>query len=61
MVSNYHQCGPLAMAAAWCSTVEAITDHIARNTHTIDWERVKFPSRDCDTTKRGIWEAITIK
>ena len=39
----------------------AITDHVARNNHTIDWERVKFPSRDCDTTNRGIWEAIAIK
>ena len=39
----------------------AITDHIARNNHAIDWEGVKFPSRDSDTTKRGIWEAIAIK
>ena len=39
----------------------AITDHVARNNHTIDWEGVRFPSRDNDTTKRGIWEAITIK
>ena len=39
----------------------AIIDHVARNNHTIDWEGVKFPSRDSDTTKRGIWEAIAIK
>ena len=31
----------------------AITDHIAKNNnHIIDWEGMKFPSRDCDTTKR---------
>ena len=35
----------------------AITDHVARNNHTIDWEGVKFPSRDCDTIRRGMWEA----
>ena len=39
----------------------AIMDHIAKNNQTIDWEGVKFPSRDCDTTKRGIWEAIAIR
>ena len=39
----------------------AITDHVARNNHTIDWEGVKFPSRDSDTTKRGIWVSIAIK
>ena len=38
-----------------------ITDHIARNNHTIDWEGVKLTSRDSDTTKRGIREAIAIK
>ena len=39
----------------------AITDHVTRNNHTIDWEGVKFPSRDCDTIMRGIWESIAIK
>ena len=39
----------------------AITDHVPRNNHTMDWEGVKFPSRDSDTTKRGIWKAIAIK
>ena len=39
----------------------AITDHVTRNNHTIDWEGVKFPSRDSDSTKRGIREAIAIK
>ena len=38
----------------------AITDHIARNNHTIDWEGVKFPSRDSDTTRRGTWEVIAM-
>ena len=32
----------------------AITYYVVRNNHTIDWERVKFPSRACDTTKRSI-------
>ena len=39
----------------------AITDHVTKNNHTIDWEGVNLPCRDCDTTKRGIWEAIAIK
>ena len=39
----------------------AITDHVTRNNHTIDWEGVKFPSRDCDTIRRDIWESIAIK
>ena len=34
--------------------LSAITDHVTRNNHTIDWEEVKFPSRDCDTIRRGI-------
>ena len=38
-----------------------ITDHATKNNHTIDWQGVKFLSRDCDTTKRGVWEAIAIK
>ena len=41
--------------------LSAITDHVARNNHTIYWEGVKFHSRDSDTVKRGIWEAIAIK
>ena len=32
----------------------AIMDLVAKNNHTIDWEGMKFPSRDSDTTKRGI-------
>ena len=39
----------------------AIMDHIAKDNHTIDWEGVKFRSRECYTTKRGILEAIAIK
>ena len=39
----------------------AITNHVTKKNHTIDLERVKFPRRDCDTTKRGASEAITIK
>ena len=39
----------------------AIADHITRNNHTIEWEEVKFPTRNSDTTKRGIQEAIGIK
>ena len=39
----------------------AITDHVARNNYTIDWEGVKFHRRDSDTTKRGIWGTIAIK
>ena len=38
----------------------AITDHVAQSNHTIDWEGVKFPSRDADTTRRGVLEAIAI-
>ena len=39
----------------------AITDHVIKNNHTIDWKGVIFPSRACDIIKRGIWEAIAIK
>ena len=39
----------------------AITDHVARNNHTVDWKGVKFLSSDCDTIRRGICEAIVIK
>ena len=39
----------------------AITYHVTKNNHTIDWEGVKFPSSDCDTTMGGIWASIAIK
>ena len=41
--------------------LSAINDHFAMNKHSIDWEGVKFPSRNCDTTTKGVWEAIVIK
>ena len=31
--------------------------HVANNNHAIDWEGVKFSSRDSDTMKSAIWEA----
>ena len=31
----------------------AITDHVTKNNHTIDWDGVKFPNRDSDTMRRG--------
>ena len=32
----------------------AITDHITMKNHTIDWDGVKFSSRDFDTSKSGV-------
>ena len=32
----------------------AITDHVAKENYTIDWEGVKFPARDTDWTTRGV-------
>ena len=34
--------------------LSSITDHIIRNNDTIDWDGVNFPSRDSDSTKKGI-------
>ena len=39
----------------------AITDHLAKENHTIDWECVKFPARDTDCTARGVKEAVKIR
>ena len=39
----------------------ALTDHIASENHTIDWDNVTFPMRESEWKKRGIKEAITIR
>ena len=40
----------------------AITDHLAKENHTIDWEGVTFPARDTDWTARGVLkETVEIK
>ena len=39
----------------------AITDHVAMENHTIDWECLKFPVRDTDWTARGVKEAVEIR
>ena len=39
----------------------SITDHVAKENHTIDWEGVKFPARDTDWTARGVKEAVEIR
>ena len=31
-----------------------ITDHVAKENHTIDWEGVKFPTRYTDWTARRV-------
>ena len=36
----------------------AITDHVAKENHTIDWEGVKFPDRDTDLTDTWVKEAV---
>ena len=38
----------------------AITDHVAKENHTINWEGVKFLVRDTDWTARGVKEAVKI-
>ena len=39
----------------------AITDHVAKENHTIDWEGMKFPVRDTAWTARGMKEAVEIR
>ena len=41
--------------------LSAITDHVAKENHTIDWEGVKFPARDTDWTARAVKEAVEIR
>ena len=36
-------------------------DLVAKENHTIDWEGVKFPTRDTDWTARGVKEAVEIR
>ena len=38
-----------------------ITDHVAKEKHTIDWEGVKFPTRNACWTARGVKEAVEIR
>ena len=38
-----------------------ITDHVAKENHTIDWEGVRFVTRDSDWTTRGVKEAVEIR
>ena len=39
----------------------AITDHVAKENHTLDWEGVKFQIGDTDWTARGVTEAVEIR
>ena len=39
----------------------ALTDHVASNNHTIDWEGVTLPAKEPDWRKRGVKEAIFIR
>ena len=39
----------------------AITDHVVKKNHTIDWEGVKFPARDTDWIARRVNEAVEIR
>ncbi len=39
----------------------AMTDHVAQNNHTINWDKVTFPTKEPHWTTRGIREAIHIK
>ena len=39
----------------------AITDYVAKENHTIDWQGVKFPARDTGWTARGVKEAVEIR
>ena len=39
----------------------AITDHVAKENHTIDCECVKFTMRDTDWTARVVKEAVKIR
>ena len=39
----------------------AITDHVVKEDHTIDWVGVKFPARDTDWTARLVKKAVEIR
>ena len=39
----------------------AITDHVEKENHTIDWEGVMFQARDTDWTARVVKEAVEIR
>ena len=39
----------------------ALTDHIAKKNHTINWEGVRLPAKESDWKKRGVKEAIFIR
>ena len=39
----------------------AITDHVRRENHVIDWDSAKIVCREADWRDRGIKEAITIR
>ena len=39
----------------------AVTDHVSRNNHVIDWENVKIVDRESDDRTRRIREAIHIR
>ena len=39
----------------------ALTDHVNKNNHVIDWDSTKFVARESDRTKRIIKEAINIR
>ena len=39
----------------------ALTDHVAQDNHTIDWEGVTLPYKEPNSDKRGILEAIAIR
>ena len=39
----------------------AITDHVGKEDHTIDWESMKFPARDTEWTAIGVKEAVEIR
>jgi hypothetical protein len=39
----------------------ALTDHVMRENHIINWNSAKMIKREGDWLKRGIWEAINIR
>ena len=39
----------------------ALTDHVGKENHTIDWEGVRLPAKELNYKKRGISEAIAIR
>jgi len=59
-------CSVILMEMSWITEKEqqnksAITDHVTRENHVIDWDHVKVIGHESDRKSRWIKEAISIR